>query len=258
MKSTLIIDRTGEIRQNHFGTPMKIISYRNCDDIDVEFQDEHHFIVKHATYNNFKLGGITNPYDITVYGVGYFGEGKYKSSYEKGVVYQGYKTWADMLKRCYRTKYKDMYPSYHKIATVCDEWHCYQVFAEWYENNKYNVEERLHLDKDILIPGNKIYSPETCILVPQRINLLFMNKSNSQGLPNGIRKMKSGYYSVHYSHLKIGNYKTFEEAANAYCIAKENAIKDIADEYKNIIPTKLYDALNNYKVDITLDKNYVA
>ena len=45
---------------------------------------------------------------------------------------------------------------------------------------------------------------------------------------------------------------------NAYCVAKENAIKDIADEYKNIIPTKLYDALNNYKVDITLDKNYVA
>ena len=57
---------------------------------------------------------------------------------------------------------------------------------------------------------------------------------------------------------KFENYKTFEEAANAYCIAKENAIKDIADEYKNIIPTKLYDALNNYKVDITLDKNYVA
>ena len=85
MKSTLIIDRTGEIRQNHFGTPMKIISYRNCDDIDVEFQDEHHFIVKHATYNNFRLGGITNPYDITVYGVGYFGEGKYKSSYKKGL-----------------------------------------------------------------------------------------------------------------------------------------------------------------------------
>ena len=163
-----------------------------------------------------------------------------------------------MLKRCYRTKYKDMYPAYYKIATVCDEWHCYQTFAEWYENNKYNVEERLHLDKDILIPGNKIYSPETCILVPQRINLLFMNKSNSQGLPNGIRKMKSGSYSVHYSHLKVGNYKTFEEAVNAYCIAKENAIKDIADEYTNIIPTKLYEALMNYKVDVTLDKNYVA
>ena len=223
----------------------------------MEFQDEHHFIVKHATYNNFKLGGITNPYDITVYGVGYFGEGKYKSSYEKGVVYQGYKTWADMLKRCYRTKYKDMYPSYHKIATVCDEWHCYQVFAEWYENNKYNVEERLHLDKDILIPGNKIYSPETCVLVPQRINMLFMNKLNKRGLPNGILAHKKGY-SVRYNEEKLGTYKTLEEAYRVYANKKEETIKQTAEEYKNIIPKKVYDALYIYKVNINNDKNWVA
>ena len=61
-----------------------------------------------------------------------------------------------------------------------------QIFSDWSDENKYKCGERLHIYKDILYPGNKIYSPDTCILVPQRINLLFMNKPNKRGLPNGI------------------------------------------------------------------------
>ena len=49
-----ILDRTGEIGRNNFGTEMKIVTYRRYDDIDVEFLDEHHYVKEHNTYSNFK------------------------------------------------------------------------------------------------------------------------------------------------------------------------------------------------------------
>ena len=69
----------------------------------------------------------------------------------------------------------------------------FQNFAQWYDNHKYECDGRLHIDKDIKYPGNKLYSPYHCILVPQRINMLFSNKLNKRGLPNGIDKNKKGY-----------------------------------------------------------------
>ena len=71
-------NREGEIKPNNKGTLMKIIKYRNYNDIDVEFLDDHHFIKEHQAYVNFKSGGIKNPYDKTMGGVGYIGVGKYK------------------------------------------------------------------------------------------------------------------------------------------------------------------------------------
>ena len=67
----------GEIKENNKGTKMKIIAQRSTEDIDVEFLDNYHYVFKHNTYQNFKSGGIKNPFDKTVYGVGYLGDWKY-------------------------------------------------------------------------------------------------------------------------------------------------------------------------------------
>ena len=231
---------------------MKIVRYGSNEDIDIEFLDEFHYIKEHQTYSNFKSGGVKNPYDRDLYNVGYFGVGNY-SSRDNGKMAFAYKTWTGMIERCYLNK--KAFPAYYGKCEVCSEWHNFQNFAEWYEENKYPVNERLHIDKDILYPNCHIYSPETCILTPQRINMLFSNKPNSRGLPNGIFKIKSGY-RAEYQGIKIGRYSTLDEAYDAYSTAKENNIKEVADEYKNIIPKKLYDALYAYKVDINNDKNY--
>ena len=140
---------------------------------------------------------------------------------------------------------------------MCDEWHNYQNFAKWFEENRYEVNERLHIDKDILFPRTNIYSPETCLLVPQTINMMFMNKPNKRGLPNGIVQYKSGYLAK-YNHQQLGIYPTVELAYEAYSNEKEKAIKELAETYKNIIPKRVYDALYAYKFDIRNDRNYVA
>lgn len=158
-----------------------------------------------------------------------------------------------MLSRCYVDK--EGQPAYYNKRIVCNEWLNFQMFCDWHKNNLYCVNERLHVDKDILYPGNNLYSPDTCLLVPQRINMLFVNKPNKRGLPNGISKTKYGY-SAKYNQIELGIFDTVEEAFSYYAKAKEEKIREVTEEYKNIIPKKVYDALFKYKVSIEYDKNY--
>lgn len=235
---------------------MRIIRYGSISDIDVQFMDEYGHIVHNAAYTNFKNGQIKNPYDKTTYGVGYLGSGKYMAKAD-GKVVESYNVWHDMIRRCYSEKSKEKFQAYFHVCKVSKLWHDYQNFAEWFNENKYEVDGRLHIDKDILYPGNKIYCPDTCLLVPQRINMLFLNKPNKRGLPNGIVRY-SDKYLVKYNGVEYGYRNTLEDAFELYAKVKKDAIIKIANEYKDIIPKMLYDALLKYDVIINADRNYVA
>ena len=113
-------------------------------------------------------GQVKNPYDITVYTAGYIGVGIHKVAIKQKIT-DVYKAWSSMLRRCYSESNAQNNKSYYNKVTVCDKWHNFQNFGDWYESNKYKCDGRLHVDKDILYPGNKVYSSETCILVPQSI-----------------------------------------------------------------------------------------
>lgn len=233
---------------------MKIVGQRSNSDIDVQFLDEHKYIYKHNTYANFKNRCIKNPYDKSMLGIGYLGVGEYKTWNNKHQT-PAYLPWKAMIARCYQEKSKIEHKAYYDICSICDEWLDFQNFANWFYENWYEVDGRLHVDKDILYPGNHVYSPDTCLLVPQRINMLFVNKPNDRGLPNGIEKIKHGY-SARYNGHQLGICKTLNEAYSLYSYNKELAIKTIAEEYKNLIPNKVYEALLKFKVRIENDKNY--
>lgn len=248
-----IKDRTGEETTNKFGSKMVITNYRNYNDIDVYFP-EYNWTKTNVNYGSFKNGIIVSPYEPRTCGVGYLGEGKYKAS-ENGKSTLYYRMWQDMLKRCYNPKYMETRPTYEKCE-VCPEWYNFQVFAEWVDKNYYEIEgEQICLDKDILCKGNKIYSPDTCIFVPNRINCLFIKCDGSRGdLPIGVAYHRNKKYRVHCSvsgKLKyLGCYDTPEEAFQVYKKVKEKDIKKVAEEYKNVIPQKLYEAMLRYEVDI--------
>lgn len=165
-----------------------------------------------------------------------------------------------MLQRCYDPYYLNKYPTYINCY-VCDEWLCFQNFAEWFYDNYYECnDEKMCLDKDILCKGNKIYSPENCIFVPNRINTLFVKCNKTRGeYPIGVNfKPKINKFQARCSTLKdnktksiyLGVYPTVNEAFLVYKQYKENYIKQVADEYKDIIPKELYDALYKYEVEI--------
>lgn len=252
------IDRTGEERLNNFGSKMIIREYRKAIDIDVYFP-EYNWTFKHATYQSFKNGKIKCPYEPSIYGVGYLGEGKYKPT-ENGKLTDKYKIWHGMLMRCYDPKLQEKYSTY-KGCKVEDYLLNFQHMGEWTENNYYEVPgERMCLDKDILCKGNKVYSRETCIFVPERINLLFVKCNNSRGKnPIGVSDLPSGNYQATCSdgygkYIYLGVYSTKEEAFRVYKEYKEKVIKEVIDSYEGKIPEPFYsrlrEAMYNYEVNI--------
>ena len=252
------IDRTGEERLNTFGSKMIIKKYRKAIDIDVYFP-EYDWIFEHATYGKFKKGEIKCSYEPRTLGVGYLGEGKYKTR-ENGKVHKYYKIWHGMLTRCYDPKFHEKRPTYDGCK-VEDYLLNFQHMCEWLENNYYEIPgEQMCLDKDILCKGNKIYSRETCIFVPKRINNLFTKRDNDRGdCPIGVTPNSAGNYEAQCNdgygkQIKLGTYSTEEEAFQVYKEYKENLIKEVIDSYKGIIPephySRLREAMYNYKVEI--------
>lgn len=239
----------GTIGYNNQGTRMKIIAERNRMDIDVEFLDEHHYIKRNSTMSNWKNGCIKNPYDKSIFGIGYIGDGKYMTQVDgkKQLVYQ---VWVSMIERCCVEEKRDKHKAYEK-SELCLEWHNYQNFAEWFENNSYDIgNERLHLDKDIMYKGNTIYSPYHCILVPQIINEQFKSHSGREkkidtDLPYTIRRTATGY-SATYRGKTLGIYKTVDECISVYLSKKKEYLNELVDRY---------DTMPNYIKEIILNTN---
>jgi len=243
-------ERLGEVNLNNKGSEMKIIKYNSSNSIVVYF-DKYNYTVE-TNYYEFKKGRISCPYDKTIYGVGYLGEGKYKKFIDN-IATKYYVTWYSMLKRVYSDHIRN--PSYLDCI-ICEEWHNFQNFCKWYDENYYEIEgHEMHIDKDILIKNNKVYSPETCVFVPQHINNLFVKHNRQRGeYPIGVNKNCNKYISScnENSCQKIlGSFSTPELAFNAYKEYKEDIIKRTADKYKEQIPQKLYDAMYRYEVEIT-------
>lgn len=252
--------RIGEEKLNNQNCLMKIVEYNSADDIIVEFQDKYKAKV-HTQYKSFLNGSIKNPYKTSVCGVGIIGV-KYPMSIDKKQTKE-YIAWCNMLNRCYGDKTLKRYYTY-KDVTCCDEWLYYENFYEWLHNqenfNKYENGDKWAVDKDILIKGNKVYSPETCCLVPHNINMLFVKNNKTRGnLPIGVHfDRKRNKYRAECRNpfinkvKKIGRYQTLEEAFQSYKKYKENIIKQVAEyEYsKSNITEQCYKAMMNYKVEI--------
>lgn len=254
-----------ETSTNKYGEIFKIIKYINSDNVIIQFKNNGY--IKHTTYYYFKNGKVCSPYARRTWGIGYLGEGEYTFSDKNIVDSKGhspktkcYKYWEGMLSRCYNPNNKK-HLSYIN-CTVCDEWHNYQNFAKWFYENYYEISnEEMCLDKDILNKGNNIYSPNNCCIVPATINKIFIKREKAKKfeMPIGITKTENKNKPTTYrakikkysQYKQIGNYYTMKDAFNAYKIEKEKYIKEVADLYKDKIPKKVYDAMYNYKVEIT-------
>lgn len=242
------IDRTGFENYNIQGCKMKIIEYTNSKDMIVQFLDKHRAIVS-AQWKEFNNGHLLNPYHPTVCGVGILGGRNKRYEFE-------YYYWKNILLRCYSEALKEKHPTYAK-CTVCEEWLLYDNFKRWCDENYYEVNgERMDIDKDILFKHNKHYSPEKCCFVPGRINTLIIKSDSIRGdYPIGVSLQKdNGLYCACMKKknklIWLGEYITPINAFNVYKREKEKYIREVADEYRDKIPLKVYKALYDYKVEI--------
>lgn len=145
----------GTIHKTKHNGLFEIIGYTKWNNVAIKFIDTGYATT--TSTKSIREGLIKDRLKRSVYGVGYFGIGEYKGLNNC----KRYNTWRHMICRCYAETSVIAYPTYVN-CTVCDEWHDYQVFSKWYEENYI---EGYELDKDLLIDGNKVYGPDTCVFV---------------------------------------------------------------------------------------------
>ncbi len=217
----------------------KIYQSKICGDFEVLDRDTsketHHtyytirFLqtgyITSARYDVIQSGNINDPYFPKICNIGFIGEPI------DGIDRDIYQRWANMIKRCYDTS--QMYYNLYGGAgiTVCDRWLCYANFAEdfkklpGYSEMMNNTDTKYSMDKDILQtdvdPSNKVYSSETCMLVPNHVNILQVAKDHFKSHSNkyyNVIEHKGAYnveIQINNDVKRIGRYRDPEVAANA-------------------------------------------
>ena len=177
--------------------------------------------------------------------IGYLGIGKYKSRINSKLT-KSYSLWQSIINKVGKLEpYID--------CTVDERWYNFQVFAEWFENNYI---DGFVIDKDILVKGNKIYSPETCCFVPQEINNLLVKPKNPKDLPIGVSKHKKSNkfqvgLKINGKRIGLGLFETIDEAFKIYKENKEFYIKQKAIKFKDILKPEVFEILYNYQITNT-------
>ena len=162
-----------------------------------------------------------------------------------------YMRWKSLIQRCYsETNWKQtskrgyLKNAQYEFCEVVEEWHTFSTFKSWMEKQDW---EGKHLDKDILVPGNTVYGPDTCMFIPPHINMILVDQKPGK-YPKGVRfdpraKLFFIQYYENGKRTSKGCWKTADEASEKYLEFKRN---EIIREANNLDDVKLRNALVNY------------
>nr|DAG70217.1 MAG TPA: hypothetical protein [Caudoviricetes sp.] len=256
------MNMVGSYITNRYGTKAKIISLdKENNTYNLALDNGYSFSKKCFDIDNNK-NNFKTPYCKTFSGVGYVGEKYSPKDYP-----EFYSKWYGLLDRVYGRQDINKYYASYKGCTICNRWLNFSNFVDDMLNMWYECDDDLNIDKDIKIKGNKIYSPETCLLVPAKINKTFI------GILGCDKQGEDKHYKgIHWDNNKkrwvvkpIGRskgcdeskrtgvhkeFKTQEEAWKYYREIKNEHIYKTINEYKDVLPKEVYDILISYEVEV--------
>lgn len=172
-----------------------------------------------------------------VYGVGINDDPRSTKLLYKDSIYT---RWQGMLMRCYSEKFKESRPTYEH-ATVCEGWKTFSNFRDWCEDQDH---EGKHMDKDLLVKGNTVYSPETVCFIPPELNTFFTDRKRFTSASVGVRQTKNGKYEVRVmnpfteSREHLGTFILLEDASEAWRKRKH----ELANQWADILEAEGYDS----------------
>ena len=247
-------DCVGKVCKSLNSGDFKIVKYNDTANVEIQFLKTGFEAL--VELGHIRNGRVKDRYLPSVFGVGVLGT-KYPTVIN-GVKTKEYGLWVSMLERCYSDVYKKQKPTYEGCK-VSDNFKSYEYFYEWcHKQIGFNNDGNgfpFHLDKDLLVKGNKVYSEDTCVFIPQEINSLLVKSNASRGehLIGVCWHKKDNAFVAKVAKNKgsreyLGFFKTELEAFNAYKQAKETFIKEQANKWKGKIDPRAYNALINYEV----------
>lgn len=171
------------------GNTAIIVKYENSDNVYIRIKETGTRITVRT--ENLKLGKVKDPNKINVCGVGFMGEGEHKPTlFSDGLgkaINPVYALWINMLHRCYGKNQSECY----KNVEVCDEWKCFQTFAndvqklpgfdEWIRGGALDFDKDLRSNNVI----KKEYNPNNCQFIPLLTNRLAAMKGKQTNSKEG-------------------------------------------------------------------------
>ena len=158
----------GEVYSTNTSGNLEVTKYINSKEVEVRFLATG--FEKTVRMEHVIKGKVKDPLHRSVFGVGFIGVGEFKVSVNRKST-KAYQCWVGMLERCYSKKLHKKYPTYIG-CTVHPDWHNFQTFAKWYQDNYPVGGDKYQLDKDLLVEGNKVYSKDTCMFVTGAENMI--------------------------------------------------------------------------------------
>lgn len=245
--------KVGSEYKTNKGFKYKIKEYISASKVLIKFEPDdlcpdgyERYVAKYY----IKDGCIDYPFERTVAGVGYCGylKGEFKSDRRIQNI------WIKMIKRCYDPSEKD---KSYEDCSVCESWHNHKNFQIWYKEQECSgyYQKGYQLDKDILNPKAKEYSPDNCRLIPESINSFTNNNSDSRktNLPSGVSwKAKNNKYQVSIkSGYKSNKYLCLvdcpKEGYDVYKTEKVKVAKKLAEDWEGLVDPEILDVLRNYE-----------
>lgn len=243
----------GDVYQTNNCGKLVIVKYERYTRILVRFINTGR--EKLAYGGDILKGNVRDNYSLSVLGVGYIGNGVHRVKI-RSKFSSAYNTWVGMLSRCYNPS-DTFYLRYGgRGIKVCDEWHCFQTYADWFFTN---IVEGFHVDKDLKLMDSKLYSPSSCEFIPPEINTLLVDHASARGeYPVGVTyDAGGGKYIARCSLGKgcrrhIGRFTTVGAAFSAYKVVKEARVKEVAQHHYDLgeISKQIYDNLMAWEVNI--------
>ena len=186
-------------------------------------------------------------------GVGY-NDGKYIQVKGSDVEY-AYNIWRKMLDRCYDDGFRKGTNTYSDCY-VSEDFKQFSRFYEWAKNQVGFRLENYHLDKDILVKGNKEYSSDRCVFVPRALNSFLTSRKNHRGSSKlvGVSfHSRDLVYQARVSdgfgkRIHLGVFDNEEDAFQAYKVGKEAVAKRLVEFYSGLVDEIVVKALLNYTV----------
>ena len=165
-----------------------------------------------------------------------------------------YRAWTNMLQRCYSIKFQERCPTYIGCI-VSEEWKTFSNFRAWMITQDWEAKQ---LDKDLLIEGNKVYSPETCVFVTQTVNSFTTDRVNDRGewligvsWHKGANKFQSKCCNPFTKEQEyLGLFTCEQEAHEAWLKRKLELAHELAEiQEDSRVAEALIDRYSNYKPD---------
>ncbi len=239
--------RVGDTYQSVNSGAMEVIANYGSRDVSVKFL-ETGTILQGLQRGNVVRGRVKDPFQPYVEGVGYSGTMRQVSKTE------AHKCWRHMLVRCYNEKYHSTRETYSDCS-VAAEWHNFCNFEQWYLDNHV---AGCHLDKDLLVQGNRVYSSTTCCFIPPYLNNLIVEGGKIlDGCERGVTKRRkkgsqvyNGLYNVSYAGNYLMRTRDLQEANSNYKDFKKLHFEELADKWEalGILTPKLADCLRQRKM----------